>query len=52
MILNQLFLRKKESIYLFRLLKNGYKVSIMVTKYKSFVSDTKEDLLKVEKLIH
>lgn len=50
--LSPTFLEVNESIDMLRVLEHGKKVRMVPTKFKSFAVDTKEDLIKVEKIIN
>ena len=44
-------LEKAESVDMMRIIENGYKIKLVDTKHNTFAVDTKDDLLKVEKLM-
>jgi len=44
-------LEKIESIDMLRIIENGYKLSLVKTKYFSHAVDTKKDLIRVEKYL-
>ena len=50
--LSPTFLEVTESIDMLRVLEHGKKVRMVPTKFKSFAVDTKEDLIKVEKIMN
>ena len=41
-----------ESVDMMRVLEHGKKVKMVPTKYRTYPVDTKEDLLRVERLMH
>ncbi len=44
-------LEKAESVDMMRIIENGYKIKLVNTKHCTFAVDTKDDLIKVEKLM-
>ena len=50
--LEQTNLEKSEKLEQLRILENGYKIKVVLTKKDSFSIDTKNDLIKINKFLN